>query len=88
MYRLEVVSEAKFLLNGLMVEVGRRRSIERTTLLRNVDMDDLLCLDVENWAEVERVGVLEVVDVRSVVHQSLLKSRTIGVALVIAYQYD
>jgi hypothetical protein len=37
-------------------------------------VDNLLCLDVVDRTEVERVSVLEVIDVRPVVHQSLLES--------------
>jgi hypothetical protein len=43
-----------------------------------------LCLHAVDGAKVERVGVLQVVDVRPVVHQSLLKSGAICVALIVA----
>ena len=67
-----------------MIEVGGRRLVERSTLLRNVDVDDLLGLHAVDRAEVEGVSVLQVVDAGSVVHQGLLESGAIGVALVVA----
>ena len=69
---LEVIPQANLSLDRLMIEVGGRRLVERTTLLWNVDVDDLLCLDVEDGAEVERVRVLQVVDAGPVIHQGLL----------------
>lgn len=47
-------------------------------------MDDLLLIEVEDGAEVERVGVLAVVDVRAVVHQGLLQADTVAEALVVS----
>lgn len=81
----EVVSEAKFLLDGLMVKVSWRRLVERSALLRNINVNDFLCFDVEDGAKIERVGVLKVIDARPVVHKGLLKSGAISVAFIIAY---
>jgi hypothetical protein len=61
-------------LNRLGIVVCRRCCVERTALLRDVDVDDFLCLNVVDGTEIERVSVLEVVDIWSVVHQSLLES--------------
>jgi hypothetical protein len=88
MDRLEVISEANLPLNGFMIKVSRRRCVERSAFLRNVDVDDFLCLDVENRTEVERVGVLEIINAGSVVHESLLKSGSISVALIITCLND
>jgi hypothetical protein len=82
--RLEIISEANLPLNEFMIEVSRRRCVERSAFLRNVDMDDLLCLDVEDRTEIKRVGVLKIINAGSVVHQSLLKSGSISVALIVA----
>lgn len=82
---LEIVSEADLPLNGLVIEVGRRCCVKRSAFLGNVDMDNLLCLDVEDRTEIERISVLEIVNAGSVIHQSLLKSRTISVALVVTW---
>lgn len=84
--RLEVISQANFSLDRLVVVVGRRCLVERATLFRNVNVDDLFGLHAVDGAEVEWVGVLQVVDARSVVHQGLLESGAIGVALVIAWK--
>ena len=83
--RLEVISEADLSLNGLVIVVSRRRLVKRSTLLRNIDMHDLLGLHVEDGAKVERISVLQVVNAGPVVHQSLLKSGAIGVTLVVAF---
>ena len=71
---LEIISQADGTLDGLRIIVRRRCCVEWSALLGDVDVNNLLCLDVVDWAEVERVRVLEVIDVRPVVHQSLLKS--------------
>lgn len=49
---------------------------------RNVDVDDFFGVAVEDWGEVEREGILAVVDVGSVVHQGLLQSDLVAEALV------
>jgi hypothetical protein len=67
-----------------VIEVGGRRLVERSTLLRNVDVDNLLCLHAVDGAKVEWVSVLQVVDVGPVVHQGLLESGAICVAFVVA----
>ena len=82
--RLEVISKADFSLNRLMIEVGGRRLVKRSTLIGDVDVDDFLCLNVEDGAEIEWVSVLQVVNAGPVIHQSLLKSGAIGVTLVVA----
>ena len=82
--RLEVISKANLSLDRLVVVVGGRRLVERATLFGNVDVDDLLGLHAVDGAEVERVSVLQVVDAGPVVHQGLLESGAIGVALVVA----
>lgn len=71
---LEVVSEADLLLNGFGVKVGGRSGVQWAAFLGNVNVDDLLGLNVEDWAKVQRVGVLEVIDAWAVVHQGLLES--------------
>jgi hypothetical protein len=86
MDRLEVISEANLLLNEFMIEVGGRCCVERSALLRDVNVNDLLCLNVEDGAEVERVGVLQIIDAGSVIHDSLLKSGTVGITFVITYR--
>lgn len=85
-YWLEVVSEANLSLNELVIEVGRRRCVEWPALFGHINVDDLLCLNVEDGAKVEWVGVLEVVDAGSVVHNSLLESGAIGIALVVSFR--
>jgi thermostable 8-oxoguanine DNA glycosylase len=69
-----------------MVKVGGRSCVERSAFLRNVDVDDFLCLDVEDRTEIERVGVLKIINAGSVVHQSLLKSGSISVALIVTFE--
>jgi hypothetical protein len=71
---LEIVSQANGTLDRLRVIVRRWCCVERAAFLGDVDVDNLLCLDVVDRTEVERVSVLEVIDVRPVVHQSLLES--------------
>jgi hypothetical protein len=83
---LEIIPEANLFLDGLVIKIGRRCFVEGSAFFGNVNVNDLLCLDVENGAKVERVSILKVVDAGSVVHQSLLKSRAIGVAFIVAFR--
>lgn len=73
MNRLEIVPEANFLLNRLRIVISRRCFVQRPALFGDVDVNDFLGFDIVDWTEVERVGILQVVDVGPVVHQSLLE---------------
>lgn len=81
--RLEVIPEPDLLLNGFGIEVSGRCSVQRSAFLRDVDVDDFLGLDVEDRAEIERVGVLEIIDAGA---ESLLEPRAISVALIVTYR--
>ena len=71
---LEIVPQADGALDRLRIVVCRRCCVERTAFLGYIDVNDFLCLNVVDGAEIERVSVLEVVDIWTVVHQCLLKS--------------
>lgn len=45
-------------------------------------MDDFLSIGVEDWGEVEWIGVLAVVHMWSIVHQSLLESNLVPESLI------
>ena len=66
--RLNICPEATVGFDGLGVEVDWLGGIEHPAYGWNVNVNDLLSVCVEDWAEVEWVGVLAVVDMRSVVH--------------------
>lgn len=80
----EVVSETNVFLDGFGVEVSGRRFVERPAFLWDVNVDNLAGLNVIDWAEVQRVSVLQVIDVGPVIHESLLESRAIGESFVVA----
>ena len=80
---LEVFSEADFLLDRLGIEICRRSCVDRSTFLGDVDVHDFLCFNVVDWAKVERVGVLQVIHVWPVVHQSLLEARAVCEAFIV-----
>jgi hypothetical protein len=48
----------------------------------NIDVDDLLGVGVEDGTEVERVGVLAVIHMWAVVHESLLEANSTSESLV------
>lgn len=48
--------------------VIRRRLVERSSNRRDIDVNDLLGIRIIDGAEIERVGVLAVIDVWAVVH--------------------
>ena len=81
--RLEVVSKANLSLDRLVIVIGGRCLVKRSTLFGNVDVDDLLGRHAVDRAKVERVSVLQVVDIGSVVHQGLLESGAVCIALVV-----
>ena len=42
--------------------------VDRASDLRDINVDYFLSIGVENWAEVERVTVLAIIDMWAVVH--------------------
>lgn len=82
--RLDIVSEAAFLLHCGRVVIARGSLANRPSHWGHVDVDDLLGLCVVDGAEVQWEGVLGVVDVRAVVHKSLLQPNSRPKSLVIA----
>ena len=79
---LQVCSKSSFCLNGGCMIVVRRCLVEWSSYFWNIDVYDLVGICVENWAEVQGEGVLAIINVRPVVHQSLLKPDLITKALV------
>jgi len=71
-YGLEVGPEASFCFNGCWVVVVWWCLVNRSPDFWYVDVDDLLFVGVKYRAEIERIGILRIIHVGSVVHQSLL----------------
>lgn len=80
----ELVSETDVLLNRFSIEVSCGRFVEWSTFLWDIDVDDLLGFDVINRAKIQREGVLQVINVWSVIHESLLESRAVGESFVVS----
>jgi hypothetical protein len=80
---LQVGPVATLLLDGKVVVLDRGFQSQRATDLGNVDGNNLLLNRVPDGAEVQRVLVLAVVDVRAEVHQSLLKSNVAAESLIV-----
>jgi hypothetical protein len=66
-----------------MIVVGSSFA-ERTPHRRNVNVDNLLRLRVVDRAKVQGVGVLRIIDVRAVVHQSLLQANIRAKTLIVS----
>lgn len=54
------------------VVIARRSFVHGPPNWRDIDVDDFLCIGIENRSEVEGKGVLAIIHVRSIVHQRLL----------------
>lgn len=81
---LQVGPVTTHLFDGLdMVVVGRSLA-DGSANFGDVDVDDLFLVRVINRAEVERIRVLRVVNMRSVVHECLLKSDAVAKSFIIA----
>lgn len=81
---LEVCTEATLCFDCGGMIVVRCGFVEGSSNRGNIDVDDLLCVGVEDGAEIEGVCVLAVVDVGAVVHESLLQAHIASKALIIA----
>lgn len=62
--------------------VARRCLIDRSSDRRHVDVYDLVSIRIEDWGEVKRKGVLVIIEVWPIVHQSLLQSNFVTESLV------
>jgi hypothetical protein len=82
--RLEIGTETTLSLNCCSVVVVGSGPVDRSSDGRDINVDDLLGVGVEDGAEVEGEAVLAVVDVRAVVHESLLKANVAAKTLVIS----
>ena len=71
--RLQILAITTFCFNCSDVVIIRRCLVDRSSHWRDIDVDNLLSIAVEYRSEVQGIGVLAVVDMRPVVHQSLLK---------------
>lgn len=80
---LDGVTVATVLLNIGNVVVVRRSLAERPADLGDINVNELLLDGVVKRAEVKGVGVLAVINVRAIVHDSLLKTDVASETLVI-----
>jgi hypothetical protein len=81
---LQVRSVASLLFHGLNVIVVGSSFAERTPHRRNVNVDNLLRLRIVDRAKVQGVGVLRIINVRAVVHQSLLQANIRAKTLIVS----
>ena len=72
MERFQVWLISSFCLDRCWVVVIWFLFVQGPSYGRNIDMYDLLGVAVEDGDEVKRVGILAIINVRSVVHQALL----------------
>lgn len=77
------VSGVGSLLNSFRVVVESRRFVQWSPDFGNVNIDDFLCVGVEDGTEVKRVGVLTVVHVWPIVHERLLQTNAAAIAFII-----
>lgn len=82
--RFQVSAVAEFLTDRVGVVVIRRGLVQGSSDRRHVDMDDFLQVAVVYRAEIQRVGVLRIIHVWTVVHQGLLQAHSVAEALVVA----
>lgn len=80
---LDICAEATLCFDRFCVEIGGCSTIQRTPYLGNVNVNDLFRVGVEDGAKVEWEGVLAVVDVGAVVHESLLETDIAAEPLII-----
>lgn len=69
---LEVGPETTFCLDSSGVVVVWGCLVDGPPYFWNIDVNNLMSICVEDWAEVEGIRVLAIVDVGSVVHEGLL----------------
>jgi hypothetical protein len=81
---LEVLAETAFGFDGSGMVVVGWCLVQGSSDRRNVDMDDFLGIRVEDGTEVEGIGVLAVVDMRAVIHESLLEANIASKAFIVA----
>lgn len=82
---LEIPTEATLSLDSSGVVVDWFFSAKRPPLLGNVNVDNLALIGVEDWAEVQRILVLAIVQIRAEVHQRLLETDVTTEAFVVSY---
>ena len=80
----EVSSEAVGFVNRVDRVVVGWGFAEGPAHFGHVDVDDFLKVGVVDWAKVQGVGVLRVIDVWAVIHQGLLEADTVAESLVVA----
>jgi hypothetical protein len=81
--RRNILPVSSLLFYACRVVVVGRSLVDRSSNFGDVDMDDFLFFRIENWAEVEREGILRIIHVRAVVHESLLQTNVITESVVI-----
>lgn len=82
--RLEVLSETAFLLNGYRVIIIWRSFAEWSTDRWHVNVDDFVCIRIEDGGEVKWICILAVIRVRPIVHEGLLQANVATEALVVS----
>lgn len=80
---LEICAETAFCFDSSGVVVVWGGLVDGSPYWWNINVNDLMSICVEDWAEVEWIRVLAVVDVGAVVHESLLQSDGAAKSLII-----
>ena len=79
----QISTEATFCFNCSCMVVVWWCLVEWPADCRHINVDNLLCVCVKDRAEVQRIAVLAVIRMRSVVHQRLLQTNFCSKALII-----
>lgn len=58
--------------------------VERPSHWRDIDVDNFLGIRIVDWAEIEWICVLAVIDVRAIVHERLLEANIGAKTLIVA----
>lgn len=81
---LQVCPETAFSLDGSRVVVVGGSLAKRSAHRRHINVDDLLRFRIEDGTKVQGIGVLGVVDMRTVVHKRLLQSNIRTETLIVS----
>ena len=66
--RFDILPISTFCFNRCWVIIIWWCLVDRSSYRRNIDMDDLLRVTIEDWGEIQGVGILAVIDMWTVVH--------------------
>jgi hypothetical protein len=81
--RFNSIPEATLPFDGFDVVIAWRRFVERPPDLGDINVDELFGLRIVDGTEIQRIGILAVVNVRAIVHQRLLETDIVSKPLIV-----